>query len=621
MKALLIGINSKYIHTNLALRDIVEYGKDKTAAEVSLVEFTINQRVPVIVDEIYRQRADVLLFSCYIWNIEFVEQIIATYRKIAPAVKIVVGGPEVSYHSTAFMHAHPAVDVLMKGEGEDVFVQLMNALLPLSQGDKQPTQGDKACDAMNGNHLKGHGAVFAHTQGDEEVLAAALSPVLGLRYRVGDVIYKTADAPPFPMEKLPFPYADLDAVQGKILYFESSRGCPFRCSYCLSSLAGGVRLMPLEKVFAYLSIFLAHNVPQVKFVDRTFNCNKAHALAIWRFLKEHDNGITNFHFEVSAHLFDEETLVFLQTIRPEQFQFEVGVQSTNPDTIAQIQRTTDTARLLDICVRIDSYQNIHQHLDLIAGLPHEDIASFERSFNTVFAIRPQQLQLGFLKILKGSLMEREAAQHEMEYTPTAPFQILKTKWLHYDEILRLKGVEEMVERFYNSGRFRNILQHLIAEQPSAYAFFEQFGAYYFAQGYHLMALTKERTHSLLKAFYEAQFAPYGTPEIELAFFDMCLNEKPKKLPDWVGEQRRYDHKREISTFFGNEENIARYLPQYLGEQAVKISRLAHLQAFACDVTSPTLTQGETYVLFDYTHVDLLGNATWQKIPVEHIICE
>lgn len=577
-KALLVGINSKYIHTALAIRDIYQCSKGNIPQSLEMMEFTINQRVPVVIDEIYRQQADILLFSCYIWNIEMVRQIITTYRKIAPETVIILGGPEVSYHAKAFLMANPAADYIIKGEGEATVPALLRAL----------------------------------GQDDTPAAVAALTGVL---YWQGGTVVETADAAPFPMEQLPFPYPDLAELTGKILYFESSRGCPFRCSYCLSSIAGRVRLMPLERVFAYLRIFLDAKVPQVKFVDRTFNCNKAHALAIWKFLKENDNGVTNFHFEVSAHLFDRETLDFLRTVRAEQFQLEVGVQSTNPDTIAQIKRTTDTDKLLDICQEIDSYQNIHQHLDLIAGLPFEDKASFARSFDRVFSIRPQQLQLGFLKILKGSQMEAEAAEHGMEYNHLAPFEILRNNWLSYDDMLLLKGVEEMVETYYNSGRFLHTLQQLLAGQASPYAFFEALGAYYFAQGYHLMSIPKERAHSILKAFYEAQYAPYTDAMQEAALFDVCLKEKPKKLPDFIPNERRYADKDAVHAFFHTPEHIATYLPQYADEAPIKVSRLAHLQRFTHDVSDATLPAGDVFILFDYDHPDLLGNARWVKIDL------
>ncbi len=631
-KALLIGINSKYIHTNLAIRDIYECSKGKTPQTLEMLEFTINQRVPVVLDEIYRQHADILLFSCYIWNIEFVNQLITTYRKIAPNAIILVGGPEVSYHASAYLAAHPAVDIVIKGEGEATVPAVLCALA----ATEQPHGGlSAACtlETISANTATNTSATadtdtntdadIAITRQQGATTAKArlsnactvqLARIKGVLYRDTDAnICETEDAPPFPMELLPFPYPDLSQLSGKILYFESSRGCPFRCSYCLSSIAGRVRLMPLELVFRYLDIFLAHNVPQVKFVDRTFNCNKKHALSIWRYLKEHDNGVTNFHFEVSAHLFDRETLDFLKTVRREQFQLEVGVQSTNPDTIQQIKRTTDTDLLLGICKEIDSYQNIHQHLDLIAGLPFEDRASFARSFDTVFAIRPQQLQLGFLKILKGSLMEQEASQHEIAYNHLAPFEVLRTKWLSYDDILLLKGVEDMVERYYNSGRFLHTLQHLLADKPSAYNFFEQLGTYFFDKGYHLLSIPKERAHQILKEFYEEHYTPYTAQLQEVALFDLCLKEKPKKLPDFIPAERRYDNKEQSIAFFHTPEHIATYLPHYAEEAPIKISRLAHLQHFTCDVTDPALPNKETFILFDYDHPDLLGNARWWKV--------
>lgn len=580
MKALLVGINSKYIHTNLALRDIYHYGKDKIPQDLSLVEFTINQRILNIVDEIYREKADILLFSCYIWNISWVCQIVSTLRKIAPHTTIVLGGPEVSYHAQAFLAAHPAVDAIMVGEGEGIFPQLMcHYAAPY----------DPAC---------------------------AIAGIQGVVHRTASGIVQNPDAPPFDMASLPFPYADLNTLHDRILYFESSRGCPFGCSYCLSSVGGnGVRFLPLSTTFAYLSTFLERRVRQVKFVDRTFNCNKAHALAIWKFLHEHDNGVTNFHFEISAHLLDRETLDFLRTVRPEQFQLEVGVQSTNPQTIDQIGRSTDTQKLLDICAEIDRYGNIHQHLDLIAGLPHEDIASFAQSFNQVFAMRPQQLQLGFLKILKGSRMEREVQQHGMTYNDLPPFEILGTKWLSYDDILRLKGVESMVEQYYNSGRFFYTLQQLLANHPSPYDFFEQLGVYFYANQYHQTPLSKEGMHTVLKEFYEQTYAPYTPALRDVTLFDLCLKEKPKKFPEWLDYQWNQPFKAKINAFYVNPDNIAAHLPAYVDEQPLKISRLTHLQAFTHDVTQPDLPERPTFLLFDYAHPNLHGHAQWQKVTL------
>ncbi|WP_409968702.1 B12-binding domain-containing radical SAM protein [Bengtsoniella intestinalis] len=575
MNALLVAINAKFIHTNLAVRNIYHCCKEQVPQNLDMVEFTINQRLPHIIDTLYRQKADILLFSCYIWNIEYVSQIIDTYHKIHPTAILLVGGPEVSYDPQEFLSCHPQVTAVVTGEGEGIVPAVLQTL------------------ADDGG----------------------LSSIAGLVYRQGDTLVETPVAPPFPMADIPFSYHDLQALSHRIVYFESSRGCPFRCSYCLSSIAGGVRFMPLEKVFAQLSIFLEHKVRQVKFVDRTFNCNKAHAMAIWQFLKDHDNGVTNFHFEIAAHLLDREMLDLLKTIRTEQFQLEVGVQSTNPRTIDQIKRATNTEQLLDICKEIDSYGNIHQHLDLIAGLPYEDISSFEESFNTVFAIRPQQLQLGFLKILKGSQMAQEVAEHHIVYNQHAPFEVLGTKWLTYDHILLLKGVEDMVERYYNSGRYQNTLRQLLENQPSAYRFFEDLGAYFFAQDYHLSPLSKEQVHTVLKDFYESHSGAY-TPEIKASvLFDICLKEKPKKFPTWVDPQWSESQRRDMSQFFANPDNIDRYLPQYQGEHHSRVSRLAHLQVFDYDVTDPRLPCQTTHLLFDYDHPDLLGNATYYKVTL------
>lgn len=573
MKTILVAINAKYIHTNLAVRYLSEYSKNELGYQIPIVEYTINHRLPIIIDEIYRKKADCIMFSCYIWNIEYVKHIISMLKKISPNTTIVLGGPEVSYESDKFLEENPCADIIIKGEGEDTMVPLIHAL-----------------------------------EKNED-----LSKVDGIVYRGEKEILETSDRPPIDLAKLPFAYPDIENIHNKIFYFESSRGCPFRCSYCLSSATGKVRLMPVELACKYLDIFLKNKVPQVKFVDRTYNCNKKHAMGIWKYLRDHDNGVTNFHFEISAHLIDQEVLDFFKTVRKEQFQLEVGVQSTNPVTIKHIKRTTDTDKLLNICHEIDSYGNIHQHLDLIAGLPYEGIESFEASFNRVYSMRPQQLQLGFLKVLKGSLMHDQAEEFGIIYNSKAPFEVLGTNWLNYDEILELKGVEEMTERYYNSGRFRNTLELLTKNLSSPFLFFKQLGKYFVDHKYHLLSLSKEAPHTILKEFYEENYGKYDDKIISAVLYDLCLKEKPKKLPNWIDYHWTSKYKDNITDFFENEENIEKYLPQYVGEHGKRVSRMAHLQVFEYDVTDKELKNELTFVLFNYDNTDLLGNSIPCKI--------
>lgn len=575
MKVLLTAINAKYIHTNIAIRYLKEYAKDSVKSEICLAEYTINNYDEQIIDEIYRQKPDIICFSVYIWNIEQVKNIITEYKKIAPDTKIILGGPEVTYESEKFLKSMPQVDIIMLGEGEESFKELVYAM----ENNQQ------------------------------------LDNIKGLVFRKDEEIIKTLPREEFPMEKIPFPYPDIKELKNKIFYFESQRGCPFKCSYCLSSVSRNVRFMPLDMVFRYLDIFLENGARQVKFVDRTFNTRKGYALAIWKYLKEHDNGITNFHFEITAHLLDEETLEFLKTVRKEQFQFEVGVQSTNEKTIKAINRTTNTQKLMKICQKVDSFKNIHQHLDLIAGLPYEDISSFKNSFDTVISIRPQQLQLGFLKVLKGSQMYLDAEKYGIVYKDKAPYEMLLTNFLSYDDVLLLKGTCEMTETFYNSGRFINTLNNLLEKTNSAFEFFKQLGVYYVENNLHLTSHSKEDMHTILKDFYELNYQNYDEYLKQIVLFDICLHEKPKKLPEFIDISYSNDYKDKIAEFFRDKENFKKYIPSAKDEDIKWASKSYHLQIFKYDITSNDKTPKDTAILFDYKNRDLLANASYIKVTL------
>ncbi len=576
MNALLLAVNSKYIHTNLAVRYLKEYARQKGITEVDFAEYTINQHLPYIIDQVYRRRPAVLLLSCYIWNIEMMLDFAAEYKLIAPETLIVAGGPEVSYNSRQVLEENPAIDMILSGEGEKPFVQLME-------------------------HLKGQRPV-------EEVRS--------LTYRCSSSILQNPWEEEIELSELPFAYMDLPELDHKILYFESIRGCPFRCSYCLSSIIKNVRYMPLEQACAYLQIFLDAKVPQVKFVDRTFNCKKDHAMGIWKYLVEHDNGITNFHFELSAHLMDEEMLSFLSTVRQGLFQFEVGVQSTNEDTIKEIHRSTSTEKLLEICRRIDSAKNIHLHLDLIAGLPYEDIHSFGRSFDQVMSIRPQQMQLGFLKILKGSLMAEKAAEYGMVISKKSPFQVYSTNWLSVEDMMVLKDMEEMVETYYNSGLYSRTILWILDQEVSDFAFFRDMGRYYVEQGFHQKSQSPEEKWSILRDYYVSR---QGCGKLaifdELALYDICRHSKPKKLPEWLSTGRNLSYRQAINDFFDLPETIPTLLPEYADEkEPKKVQKMAHLQVFALD--PHTLEEGDCALLFNYRAPDLLGNAKEQEVQLE-----
>lgn len=570
-KVILAALNAKYIHSNLALRYLSRFQNNNQKHHVETMEFTINQRLDFIAEELFRKQPDVVLFSCYIWNVELLRQLCPILKKIMPDCVIGFGGPEVSYESETFLRENPAVDFVMRGEGELVFTKYLEHL-----------------DAGN---------------------PATLGEIESLTYRQGDEIFSTPQMHPMDLALLPFPYEDdFSDVQNQIIYYESSRGCPYHCGYCLSSVENGVRFVPLDKVLPDLQKFLGKNVPQVKFIDRTFNCKKSHAMAIWKYLHEHDNGVTNFHFEITADLIDQETIDFLKTVRKGLFQFEIGVQSTNPQTIRAINRNVDFAALSEIVQQIKDGGNIHQHLDLIAGLPYEDYDSFGRSFNDVYALHPEQLQLGFLKVLKGSMLHQKQKEFEIVYHDTAPYEVLTTHELPYADTLRLKYVEEMVETYYNSGRFLNTLAYLVPLYESPFAFFEALSQFWVSENYHYLGLSKMGLFDVLWRFVE-QNPKVDKRKLQWEMkFDIALHEKPKKLPAWLTVTNEEQWHDKVFAFYGNPTLWQKCLPHYKSNK--EAIRQTHLEVFG--------DEKQKAVLFDYGKRDLLGNAEYKIMKTAEI---
>lgn len=570
-KVILAALNAKYIHSNLALRYLSRFQNNNQKHHVETMEFTINQRLDFIAEELFRKQPDVVLFSCYIWNVEMLRQLCPILKKIMPDCVIGFGGPEVSYESETFLRENPAVDFVMRGEGELVFTKYLEHL-----------------DAGN---------------------PATLGEIESLTYRQGDEIFSTPQMHPMDLALLPFPYEDdFSDVQNQIIYYESSRGCPYHCGYCLSSVENGVRFVPLDKVLPDLQKFLDKNVPQVKFIDRTFNCKKSHAMAIWKYLHEHDNGVTNFHFEITADLIDQETIDFLKTVRKGLFQFEIGVQSTNPQTIRAINRNVDFAALSEIVQQIKDGGNIHQHLDLIAGLPYEDYDSFGCSFNDVYALHPEQLQLGFLKVLKGSMLHQKQKEFEIVYHDTAPYEVLTTHELPYADTLRLKYVEEMVETYYNSGRFLNTLAYLVPLYESPFAFFEALSQFWVGENYHYLGLSKMGLFDVLWRFVE-QNPKVDKRKLQWEMkFDIALHEKPKKLPAWLTVTNEEQWHDKVFAFYGNPTLWQKCLPHYKSNK--EAIRQTHLEVFG--------DEKQKAVLFDYGKRDLLGNAEYKIMETAEI---
>jgi len=567
----LASLSAKFIHSSLALRYLSRFNHNSEEHKLTCLEFTINQQPDFIIDELFRQKPDIIFFSCYIWNVEMLKTLCPVLKMVMPDCLIAFGGPEVSYEAEKFLQDNPSIDFIMRGEGEIIFSQVLD--------------------------------YFDHQIG-------TLNDICGLTFRNEEgEITSTPAQEPLDLALLPFPYEDdFSDVKDQIIYYETSRGCPYQCGYCLSSIEKGVRFVPLEKVLPELQHFLDHRVRQVKFIDRTFNCSKKHAMAIWQYLHEHDNGVTNFHFEITADLLDKETLDFLQTVRKGLFQFEIGVQSTNPTTIKAINRNVDFAKLQTIVQKIKSGHNIHQHLDLIAGLPFEDYTSFGKSFNDVYALQPEQLQLGFLKVLKGSMVFNRRDEFGIVYHPQAPYEVLTTHYLPYEDTLKLKAIEEMVELYYNSGKFLQTIDYLVPFYPSPFAFFEQLSQYWLAKNCHYQSQSKLGLCTILYEF-AAQNNNVDTQELQWRIkFDLACHEKPKKLPAWLTVSNEQAYHQAYTNFYRTPENIAQYLPAYQETDSKVIARQTHLEVFG--------KQKPVALLFDYAKKDLLANAEVQIIPLD-----
>ncbi len=543
LKILLAACNAKYIHSNLAVYNLKSCSGEYSP-NVVIKEYTINQIQDDILKDIYLEQPDVICFSCYIWNISFVKELVPDLKKILPHVDFWAGGPEVSYDAVEFLKKNPAFFGVMVGEGEETFHELAGYYI-----ERKP------------ENLKEIRGVAFH---DET--------------KVPDIVH-TGWRELMDLSKVPFAYSNLTEFKNRIIYYESSRGCPFSCSYCLSSIDKKLRFRDIELVKKELQFFIDNKVPQVKFVDRTFNCKHDHAMAIWRYITEHDNGITNFHFEISADLLREEELALMKTMRPGLIQLEIGVQSTNPQTIKAIRRTMDFEKLKGIVEQIHSFGNIHQHLDLIAGLPYEGYDSFHKSFCDVYALRPEQFQLGFLKVLKGSHMMEMTGEYQILYKDREPYEVLSTAWLTYGEILRLKMVESMVEVYYNSGQFKHTLVFLEQYFEDPFRMYEALGRFYEKKGYSEISHSRMRRYEILMEFAGEQKEIPLEVLSDVMLLDLYLRENLKSRPSFASDQKPYE----------------RMIWDY--RKVEKIPKTAHIEVFR---------DGKT-ILFDYTDRDPLTN--------------
>lgn len=560
MKILLNAINAKYIHSNLAVYSLKAAAKEYQE-HVEIAEFTINNQPDYILEEIYKKKPDVLMFSCYIWNISMVETVMREFHKLCPEVPIWLGGPEVSFEVEDFLSSHPEVTGIMMGEGEETFCEI--------------------CDYYTGQDKK---------------RVTDLQGVLGVAYRneLGEIKVNPWRSI-MAMKDIPFCYDRMEDFSNRIIYYESSRGCPFSCSYCLSSIDKKLRFRDLDMVKEELQFFIDQKVPQVKFVDRTFNCHHEHAMEIWQYILEHDNGVTNFHFEISADLINEEELALIKRMRPGLIQLEIGVQSTNEVTIQEIKRTMKLERLKEVVQEVKSFGNVHQHLDLIAGLPYEDYESFKHSFDEIYALEPNQLQMGFLKVLKGSYMYEHAKEYGILYHEKPPYEVMKTKWLSYDDIIRMKRIEEMLEVYYNSGQFEIAMKVLKCCYNSAFEMFQKLGDFYEEKKLFGMSHSRIKRCEILLEFVEQEWQ--GKSDAidiyecmrQALVFDLYYRENSKSRPAWAGDASLF---KSVTHFY------------------CKNGKLSHVEPFTYDFLGaiqslPKQKKDMVWVLFSYDKRDVL----------------
>ena len=580
---LLVGINAKYIHSNLGIYCIHAYARKHGINEqdFQIKEYTINQDVDFILGDIYLKKPEMIGFSCYIWNIDFVTEITKELKKIMPDVPVWLGGPEVSYDSDMQLKKYPWVDGIIAGEGEITFYEMINHYLSGSN--------DGSFDKTN----------------------ISLADIKGIVYRDGkNNIVSNAARPRMCMDDIPFPYTEdagfnIESLKNRIIYYETSRGCPYGCSYCLSSVDKKVRFRKWELVEKELKFFLDMKVPQVKFVDRTFNCNHEHTMKIWKYINENDNGVTNFHFELSAELLTDEEIDYVSNLRPGLVQFEIGVQTANSETLKAIHRNPDLTVLKQKVSKIREKRNIHQHLDLIVGLPYEDYESFRNSYNTVYQMKPDQLQLGFLKVLNGSPIYYDREEFGIVYQDRAPYEVLFTKWVSYDDVLKLKRVEDMTERYYNSLQFEASLPFMISFFDTPFDFFMSLGNYYHEMKYEGIHQSRLQNYEILLEFAVEKCGIDDEKRVileQFIIYDLYARENLKNRPKFIKWQSEIQ-KDEVREFYQKEEQSHRYLLGYDGNDWKQLHRMTHLQQFEINILkyieTGIIENKKSRLLFDY----------------------
>lgn len=583
MKILLTTLNSKFIHSSLALRYLKKYNEDHFQ-DIHLEEYTINNDLDYILREIYVKEYDLVCFSCYIWNIAQTLELVKNLKKVNKNVRILLGGPEVSYSSKETLKEHEYIDYIIFGEGELTLREFLDFFI-----------------SRRGN----------------------IKEIKGLAFRDEENVYINEERSLIQnLDEIPFPYGDLKKLDNRIIYYESSRGCPFNCQYCLSSTLCGVRYFSIERIKRDLKKFVEADVKQVKFVDRTFNASKKHCLEIMKYIESIDNGKINFHFEITAFLIDEEILSYLKSVRKGLFQFEVGIQSTHKETLNEIKRNMEFEKIEYVIRKLTSYNNIHLHLDLIAGLPYEDYETFLRSFDDVFSLKPNKIQLGFLKLLKGSGVRINYDKYGYIYKETPPYEVMSNDYVTYREMLKLKLIEEMVDEYYNSHNFNYSLEFIIAnfyEKPSI--FFEALSDFWENQGYHHIFHKKEELYKILLKFYKHNSFDREDVFKEILKFDFLRNRRGN-MPEFLYSFTLDDFKNRCHSFLQNETNIENCLPEFKGMTAKKIIKKVHFETFKYDILYLTdnpkerILEKEVTILFNYEVENKdFGRSKYYKVDI------
>lgn len=584
MKVIISTLNSKFIHSSLSIRYLKSICRE--ISNIELREFTINQNKDYIAGEIYKMKPDIVAFSCYIWNIEETLDICEVLKIVKPDIKIILGGPEVSYDGEEILKKYKFIDFIIYGEGELTFKELIIRLK-----DRKDEYKD----------------------------------IQGLIYREGENIIRNESRPLIEdLDIIPSPYGDLSGLENKIVYFESSRGCPFNCKFCLSSTIEGVRFFSLERVKEDLGNLIDAKVRQVKFVDRTFNTKKEYAMEIMEFIMDKNPDNMNFHFEVTAHLLDSEMLDFLSKAKEGLFQFEIGIQSTNQKTIETIGRTTDIQKAKEVTKIIKSYKNIHQHLDLIAGLPYEDYDSFKQSFNEIYELRPEKLQLGFLKLLKGSKLREDREEYGFKFLNKPPYEVLETDFISYEEMLNLKAIEDLVEKYGNEGDFENSLQYIIINNYNTpFDFYREFAYYWEEKKYYKVSHSKKNLYKILYYFYKNVIKRDLTTFNEVLKFDYILNNK-SNVPGYLKRNNVKKLQKKRHDFLKSEKNLLEFLPQYKNIPAKKIINQIHFETFDFDIINfidnnykmEKKKKQETILLFIYNNNRVLNQCKVKNVTNE-----